>query len=425
MTAVKSSFKAKALQLLLFPQWLIIAMVLLCTLAAAQKVMLGDINNYLIFKTSFEHLLAGKDLYLLHPEDHFDYYKYSPLFALLMAPFSLLPVALGASLWGALNAALPLWALHRLGNDYDIETKKRSLLMLVLFLELLTSVQNMQSNGILLGMMIWGGFEIGLTREKQAASPGFISGTGILVLAAFIKPFAAAMGVIAILSRRLGGAVITGIIFFVGLFLLPLVILPWESLLTQYASWLNLLRWDNQESSGISFIGLMKTAFGFELNNTVVQAIAALILVIPFIYLLFVLQKETQQGKDNEKSENTLVEKNGEWLREFQLLSIASVLVWVVIFNHKAESPTFVIALAGIYLYALWSKMGVHDSLKKILIWGTFIMSTLSSTDLFPEPLRVFWKENNLKVVPCLIGWVFIEWARYKTLLKLTSEANT
>ena len=49
------------------------------------------VNNYIIFKSSFHFLLTGEDLYALHPETHFDYYKYSPSFPLFMAPFYALP----------------------------------------------------------------------------------------------------------------------------------------------------------------------------------------------------------------------------------------------------------------------------------------------------------------------------------------------
>ncbi|RME20836.1 MAG: hypothetical protein D6800_12755, partial [Candidatus Zixiibacteriota bacterium] len=42
-------------------------------------------NNYLIFKYSFLNLLAGKNLYVTHPEQYYDLFKYSPTFALLMA----------------------------------------------------------------------------------------------------------------------------------------------------------------------------------------------------------------------------------------------------------------------------------------------------------------------------------------------------
>ena len=35
-------------------------------------------NNYVIFSQSFFHLTENKDLYQLYPDEHWDYYKYSP-----------------------------------------------------------------------------------------------------------------------------------------------------------------------------------------------------------------------------------------------------------------------------------------------------------------------------------------------------------
>jgi len=48
-------------------------------------------NNFLIFRSAFDHLLAGRDLYAAYPAEHADLFKYSPTFALLFAPFALLP----------------------------------------------------------------------------------------------------------------------------------------------------------------------------------------------------------------------------------------------------------------------------------------------------------------------------------------------
>ena len=37
----------------------------------------------------------------------------------------------------------------------------------------------------------------------------------------------------------------------------------------------------------------------------------------------------------------------------FRLLFLCNVLIWVVIFNHKAESSTYVIAICGVALWLL------------------------------------------------------------------------
>src|SRR3989454_11788373 len=60
------------------------------------------------------NLFAGRDLYAAHPEQHFDFYKYSPTFALLFAPLAYLPFALAFLCWSLLNALLLWYALDRL-----------------------------------------------------------------------------------------------------------------------------------------------------------------------------------------------------------------------------------------------------------------------------------------------------------------------
>ncbi len=61
-------------------------------------------NNYLIFKQSFFHLIEHKDLFAFYPNEYYDLYKYTPTFALLMAPFAYLPNLAGLILWNILNA---------------------------------------------------------------------------------------------------------------------------------------------------------------------------------------------------------------------------------------------------------------------------------------------------------------------------------
>lgn len=87
----------------------------------------------------------------------------------------------------------------------------------------------------------------------------------------------------------------------------------------------------------------------------------------------------------------------------FRLLLLASVLLWVIVFNHKAESPTFVIAIAGV---ALWFYSQKRELWKTVLVVVAFIFTSLSPTDLFPYVVRKEWVEPFvLKAVPCIIIW--------------------
>jgi len=63
-------------------------------------------NNYVIFQTSFDHLIDSKDLYIHHPEDHYDLYKYSPTFSVFFGVFHYMPDWLGLNLWNILNALI-------------------------------------------------------------------------------------------------------------------------------------------------------------------------------------------------------------------------------------------------------------------------------------------------------------------------------
>ena len=82
--------------------WLFIV---LLTAAAFQKFLIGQYNNYLMFARPFACLLQHQSMYVHHPELYDDLYKYSPVFAWLMAPLYYLPNWLGVLVWNLLNAA--------------------------------------------------------------------------------------------------------------------------------------------------------------------------------------------------------------------------------------------------------------------------------------------------------------------------------
>src|SRR5438128_8002394 len=76
-------------------------------------------NNFLIFRQSFDHLIHNMDLYSSQVPEHYDFYKYSPTFATLMAPFALLPVLPGLILWNLLNALALFFAINSLPIKND------------------------------------------------------------------------------------------------------------------------------------------------------------------------------------------------------------------------------------------------------------------------------------------------------------------
>src|SRR5437868_10936640 len=114
-----------------------------------QRSLYGFPNDYAIFRASFWNLIAHRDLYVLRLDQARDYFKYSPTFALLVAPFAVLPFTAGLMLWNMLNAAAIVLALSAL------LTEEQSLAaQLLVFLPTLRSMQSSQSNPLVTALII-------------------------------------------------------------------------------------------------------------------------------------------------------------------------------------------------------------------------------------------------------------------------------
>jgi hypothetical protein len=172
------------------------------------------------------------------------------------------------------------------------------------------------------------------------------------------------------------------LLWMVVLFLLPLIFID----ITQYTKLLNrffdLLRNDHDTSYGLSVMGWIYTWFKLDLPKNLVVCLGILIFLLPFYrfhhYKRFI----------------------------FKYYILCSVLIWVVIFNHKAESPTFIIAMVGV---ALWFVLSEKNILNTSLFISAFILTSLSPTDLFPRSLReAIVIPYVLKVFPVILIWLKI-----------------
>lgn len=73
-----------------------------------------DYNNYVIFRRSWFHLINGTNLYSVYPDEQWDFFKYSPTFALFMGSIAYLNDYIGLSLWNVLNGASLFFAIRML-----------------------------------------------------------------------------------------------------------------------------------------------------------------------------------------------------------------------------------------------------------------------------------------------------------------------
>ena len=125
---------------------------LLAAIGVLLKIRLGydKIGNFLIFKNVFWHTLHQTNLYSFYSSENLGSYLYGPLFSIVIAPFSLLPVDVGAFLWGVANAAILFFAIRKLPVSY----KNQNIILWVSIIEMMTSVQNMQINCMVAALII-------------------------------------------------------------------------------------------------------------------------------------------------------------------------------------------------------------------------------------------------------------------------------
>jgi hypothetical protein len=338
------------------------------TASGAEETMF---NNFRIYESSFHHLVDGKDLYPKYPEEYFDNYKYSPTFAFAMGAITWMPEFFGLLTWNALNVLIFCLAIFRIPvRDYRFT----ALVFLITLIELITSVQNSQSNPLMCGLIILA--YDALERKRSGAAACYLTAT------VFIKLFGAVAFVIFLFYPRkmrfLIGSLLSGILFFA----LPLMIVPFDHLLFLYKSWFALLREDHGLSYGLSVMGIVQSWFGIEsVKNSVVLA-GLFLLLLPLIRV---------GNYRNEK---------------FRLLYLCSILIWLVIFNHKAESPTFIIAMTGV---AIWFVTEEKSVLNYVLLFLSMLLTVLSPTDIFPSIIRDnYIVPLCLKALPCLLVWMKI-----------------
>src|SRR3981081_3534533 len=107
-------------------------------------------NDFAIFRASFWNLIAGRDLYVLRLEQAHHYFKYSPSFALLLAPFAAPPFAVGLFCWNVVNALALFFALRSL-----LPRDKAVVAQALVFLPTLRSMQSSQSNALVAALIIF------------------------------------------------------------------------------------------------------------------------------------------------------------------------------------------------------------------------------------------------------------------------------
>lgn len=172
-----------------WPQLALVVWTVLLAVICGRVLLNPNSHSVLpIFTTGGQRFLDGANLY--DPLPQLDFYRYSPTFAVLMAPFHLLPERLAALLWRLLNAGVFLaglaWWLRTL--PWPLTAPQKAGIFLLVIPLSLGSINNGQSNPLLCGLM--------LATVAGVAGQRWNLAAGCIAAASLIKIYPLALGML-------------------------------------------------------------------------------------------------------------------------------------------------------------------------------------------------------------------------------------
>lgn len=336
----------------------------------------GGYNNYLIFKGVFYNTLQEKNIFLQYPDLFFDSNHYGVFFSLLIAPFAMLPDGFGAVLWNVAITLVFLYAIYKL----PFSDRKKSFFAWLCLQEFITAATYFQFNIILTGLLMLSAIYIYERKEAQSAFSiligTFVKVYGIVGLSAFFF--------IKNKFKFILSFIIIAILFFV----LPMLISSPNFGVQSYIDWYVSLSGKNLENQALgtrqdySLMGVVRRILqNPNISNLVFLIPGAIVFMLPYLRI-----------------------KQYKYL-PFQLMILASTLLFVVLFSSGSESPTYIIAVAGVMLWFLMQK-----KLTKIdigLLIFVMIFTCFAFSDLFPKSIKegIFIKYST-KAIPCIMIWL-------------------
>lgn len=281
--------------------------------------------TFWIFRASFWHLLRGQDLYA-HYGSH-DLFKYSPTAALLFAPFAWPSFAAGLLLWNTLNAATLVAAIRKFVRPAD-----ESFALLLVLPELFHALQASQSNAFVTALVLAAFLAFEQGHQLRAAVS--------IALSVAIKIFPIAAVSFVLFHPRRARATVLLALSATLLLLVPLTVTSPSMLATQYVWWRD-VEISDAVARGASVMRMLKQGLGVTWPNWPVQLAGTAVLLLPLV-------------------------RRERWTsRRFRLTYLSSLLVFMVIFNHQAERPSFVIAATGV---AIWFMNSQRDRVRLALV---------------------------------------------------------
>ena len=355
----------------LFGLWTLLAVV-----AGLTKIAPHRHNNFLIFRGVFWHTIQKLSLYDFYPAEYNDHNHYGPIFSLVIAPFAVVPDAIGLLGWLVVLALGMYYAVRRL----PLEEGRQIFLYWFCAHELLTALQMQQFNIAIAAIIIGSFAAIEKGREVTAAF--------LIVLGTFVKLYGVVGLAFFFFVKRKPRFILALIGWSVVCFVAPMLISSPEYVVGQYVEWYERLAAKNGENTfslmqNISLLGMIRKISGS-------ASYSDLLVILPGLALFGLPYLRFGQYRH----------------LAFRYAILSSVLLFVVLFSTGSESSTYIIPFAGIALWyttSPWKRSGWDVAL---LVFA-FVLSSLSPSDLFPRSLReAYVLPYALKALPPTLIWL-------------------
>ena len=350
--------------------------------AVVKGVLIGgatsNYNNYIIYKHNYLNLIQQHSLFGAQPEFYFDLNHYGPVFALVIAPFAWLPDKTGVILWVLFNA----WVLYKAIMMLPLKQTACLLILLVNANSMMGSSGNVEVNPLITALII---FSFVFIRQQQDfwAALVIILGTaiklyGIVGLAFF---FFSDNKVKLVLSLLFWSAV---------LFVLPMLFSSPAFIIQTYHDWYPDLQLKNAANlvstrGYVCVMGMISKIFHYKNLPNMVVLIPALIL-----FLLSLTRIKYWRNM------------------QYQILTLASVLIFTVIYSSGSEPPTYIIAFIGVGIWLVNLNRPI-SAFNWFLFIFALLISSFSNSDVIPRYIRLnFILPYALIALPCLLVWLKI-----------------
>jgi hypothetical protein len=298
-----------------------------------------------------------------------------------MAPFAILPNFIGMLLWQVANTLFLYMAIKKL----PIAKDKIILIYWIVTHELLTALFSFQFNISITAIIILAYVFI---EKKQNFWAAFV-----IVLGTFVKLYGI-VGLAFFVFAKQKFRFISYCFFWAFVFLVvPMLFFSPHFVLQSYVDWYvslsekQLLNASLNSMQDISVMGMVRRLTGdTSISNMPFLVLGVVIFAIPYLRL-----KEYKSDL-------------------FRLMYLASTLIFTVIFSNSSESPTYIIAFAGVAVWFVIRNRPV--TLANILLFiFALLLTSFSPSDLFPKYIReTYVQAYSLKALPCLLIWIAISY---------------